>query len=154
MRSETDYIKKHQPTARTFCQRRYYNRKRTIGFEQSNSSTSIEWGRILSTHLSTVKLHNISAVKWAADLFYIDWRHILKIWWECCENVQGKNPAEIEQNLQNRCFQEIQHIQSINQNLTCSNHDWILANREDLQDYSSQNLQIWLYGVRSKNYFT
>jgi hypothetical protein len=69
---------------------------------------SIEWGKIVSIHLSTKKLHNLSAEKWAADLFYINWKHILKIWRERCGDVHGNNPTEIEQNLKKLCFEEIQ----------------------------------------------
>jgi hypothetical protein len=133
----------------TFELNKANNQQSMIGWRHFiRGRMSIEWGKTISNHLFDEKLYHISAEKWAADLFSLNWKHILKIWKERCLEVHGDNPTVIEQNIKQRYFEEIQHIQSINQNLNHSNHDWILANLEDLQHYSSQNLQTWLYGAK------
>jgi hypothetical protein len=43
---------------------------------------------------------------------------------------------------------DIQHIQSINQNVSNSQHDWILEDIDELRLSSSKNLQTWLYGAK------
>jgi hypothetical protein len=43
---------------------------------------SFEWGKAISSQLSTDQFHHMSAEKWAADLLYINWQYILRIWRE------------------------------------------------------------------------
>jgi hypothetical protein len=114
---------------------------------------SIEWGKILSQHLVTEKLNQISAEKWAADLLYINWKHILKMWRDRCVKLHGNTPDAIEQNTKNRSLHEIQYIQSINQNLNHSPNDWLLEDIDELRNYTNKQLQTWLYGAKiiSKN---
>jgi hypothetical protein len=86
--------------------------------------------------------------KWAADLLYINWKHILKIWRERCSEVHGSNKEEIGENKKKRYLEEIGYLQSINQNMLHSSNDWILDDIEDLQNYNSTKLQTWLYGAK------
>jgi hypothetical protein len=72
---------------------------------------------IISKHLEQAKLYHISAEKWAADLLYIYWRHILKILRERCTEVHGNNPEQIEQYAKDRILEEICDIQANNSDL-------------------------------------
>jgi ribonuclease HI len=109
---------------------------------------SIYWGKAISLHLAKEKLHQISAEKWAAALFHINWKHILKIWRERCTETHGNNPTDVEQKTKNQYLEHIRYIQTINQNLHHSTYDWILEDIEDLRKYTSKNLQTWLYGAK------
>jgi hypothetical protein len=58
-----------------------YHQQQTIEWRHFiRGRLTIEWGKIISGHLINAKLHNITAEKWATDLIYINWKHILKIW--------------------------------------------------------------------------
>jgi hypothetical protein len=57
---------------------------------------SIEWGNIIFGHLEKEKITNTSAEKWEADLLYINWKHILKIWRERCTEIHGTTPEQIK----------------------------------------------------------
>jgi hypothetical protein len=109
---------------------------------------TIEWGKIIDNHLSKEKLHKITAEKWAADLFMLNWKHILSIWRERCIDMHGNNQAEIEINTKNRCLDEIRYIQSINPNLNNSNYEWLHEDIEALRNHTSKQLQTWLYGAK------
>jgi ribonuclease HI len=109
---------------------------------------SIAWGTTINHHFTNNKIPHITAENWAAGLLHINWRHILKIWRERCLEMHGNNPEEIEQKTKERYLIDIQHIQSINQNVSNSQHDWILDDIDELRLSSSKNLQTWLYGAK------
>jgi hypothetical protein len=109
---------------------------------------SIEWGNIVQSHLETNQIKNMSAEKWGSDLLFINWKHILKIWRERCEEVHGKTPEQIEKSSKARLLEEIRHIQSSNTNLAHSEHNWILEHIDTLSEYNSKTLASWLYGAK------
>jgi ribonuclease HI len=126
-----------------------YHQQNIIGWRHFiRGRISIEWGKLVDSHLSKAKLYHITAEKWAADLFYINWKHILKIWRERCLEIHGNNPVEIERNAKNKCLEEIIHIQSINSNLNYSTYEWIHEDIEELRNFTSKHLQTWLYGAK------
>jgi hypothetical protein len=90
----------------------------------------------------------MTAEKWAADLFYIHWKHILRIRGERCTDTHGNTQADIENNKKNRFLEEIGYIQSKNMNLTHTNHDWIHEDIEELRTHTSQQLQTWIYNAK------
>jgi hypothetical protein len=94
---------------------------------------SIAWGTTINRHLEKEKIYHLTAEKWAADLLSIHWKHILKIWREPCLDVHSSSPDEIEQKTKQRYLTDIHHIQSINQNLSHSQHDWILEDIDQLR---------------------
>jgi hypothetical protein len=53
--------------------------------------------------------------------------------------MHGNNPEEIEQKTKERYLIDIQHLQSINQNVSNSQHDWILEDIDELRLSSSKN---------------
>jgi hypothetical protein len=109
---------------------------------------SIECTNIIRSHLEQEKIHHINAEKWAADLLYINWRHILKIWRERCTEVHGSNPEQIEQNTKDRILEEIGDLQANNTNIMQPSFSWILEDIAILRDNSSINLKTWLYGAK------
>jgi hypothetical protein len=126
-----------------------YRHQSIIGWRHFiRGRVSIKWGTIINNHLSRERLPNMTAEKWASDLFYINWKHILRIWRERCTEIHGNNQFEIEHNKKNRCLEEIRYIQSINMNLIHSNHDWIHEDIEELRNHTSQQLQTWIYGAK------
>jgi pyruvate/oxaloacetate carboxyltransferase len=72
----------------------------------------------------------MSAEKWGVGLFFINWKHILKIWRERCEDTHGTTPEQIEKSLKARLLEATWHIQTTNADLANSDHSWILESIE------------------------
>jgi hypothetical protein len=106
---------------------------------------TIEWGNIIHRHLAKENIVNINAEKWGSDLLYIHWKNILKIWNARCEDLHGITPEQKETNKKVRLLEEISHIQLKNPNLAHTAHAWVLESITQLQNYTSINLQSWLY---------
>jgi hypothetical protein len=109
---------------------------------------TIEWGYIIQQHLDKEKIHNMNAEKWGSDLLAIHWKHILKIWKERCEDLHVTTTEQIETNKKLRLYEEICNIQSTNQNLAHTEHAWVLADTSQFQNYTSTNLQTWIYNAK------
>jgi ribonuclease HI len=109
---------------------------------------TIEWGNIIHRHIKKEKITNMTAEKWGANLLSIHWKHILKIWKERCKEVHGTTPEQIEQHKKECYLEEIQDLQSKNQNLAHTEHEWLLEDINQLQSYNSNNLQTWIYEAK------
>jgi hypothetical protein len=126
-----------------------YQQQLSIGWQHFiRGRLSIEWGYIISSHLEQEQIHHTNAEKWAADLLYINWRHILKMWRERCIDVHGSNPEQIEQNTKDRILEEIGDLQANNTDIMQTSFSWIQEDIATLRDYSSSNLKTWLYGAK------
>jgi hypothetical protein len=109
---------------------------------------TIEWGNIIHRHIEKEKIINMTAEKWGANLLSIHWKHILKIWKERCEEIHGTTPEQIEQHKKERFLEEIKDLQSKNQNLAHTEHEWLLEDTNQLQNYNSNDLQTWIYEAK------
>jgi hypothetical protein len=109
---------------------------------------SIDWGYLINIHLSSNKITDINAEQWGANLLRINWKFILKLWRERCEDLHGRTPAENECYQKKRILEEIQDIQSKNLNLAHTPHAWILDDLDTLQQFNSKVLQTWVYGAK------
>jgi hypothetical protein len=124
----------------------YYTHKRIVVLFVS--PFYIKVGHIIHQHLEKEKITNINAEKWGSDLLYINWKHILTIWRERCEDLHGTTPEQIETNKKSRLYEEICNIQSKNQNLSHTENAWVLDDITQFQHYNSTNLQTWLYNAK------
>jgi ribonuclease HI len=109
---------------------------------------SIDWGNLINNHLGSANITSINAEKWGTDLLRINWKYVLKIWRERCDELHGKTSEQNECYEKNRLIEEIQDIQQNNSNLAHSQHAWILEELDSLKNYSSKVLQTWVYGAK------
>jgi hypothetical protein len=97
-------------------------------------------GEIIQHHLEVHQIKNLSAEKWGAGLLFINWKYILQIWRERCDDIHGKTAEQIEKSSKARLLEEIRYIQSINRDLVNSEYSWILENIENVSEYNSRML--------------
>ena len=108
---------------------------------------TIEWGNIIAAHIKTCNIKKYNAEKWGANLLAINWKYILKIWRQRCEDVHGATKADMDRLKKEKLLKEIEHIQSTNKELITKKTEWIHEDIEELSTLDNSALEAWLYGA-------
>jgi hypothetical protein len=125
------------------------NKQHAIGWRHFiRGRVSLDWGNLINNHLASENIPHINAEKWGVELLKINWKYILKIWRDRCEDLHGRTPEQNESYKKNRILEEIKDIQSNNTHLNSTPHAWILDEMDKLQTYDSKALQTWVYGAK------
>ena len=85
--------------------------------------------------------------KWGANLLAINWKYILKIWRQRCEDVHGVTKTDMDRLKKEKLLKEIEHIQSTNKELLTKKTEWIHEDIEELAKLDNSALEAWLYGA-------
>lgn len=109
---------------------------------------TIEWGNIINSHIETNNIKQYNAEKWGAKLLEINWKYVLKIWRQRCEDLHGATKSEIDQLKKEKLLQEIAYIQSSNQELLTKRSEWIHEDIEELSKLDNTALEAWIYGAK------
>jgi hypothetical protein len=109
---------------------------------------TIEWGNLINSHLESNNIKPYNAEKWGATLLEINWKYILKIWRQRCEDVHGITKVDTDRLKKEKLIQEIKHIQSTNIELLTKNSEWIHEDIEELSKLDIAALEAWLYGAQ------
>jgi hypothetical protein len=123
-------------------------------FQNQFSNKTISAGDILyevayqSSGGGLSNITNITAEQWGSELLYINWKHILKIWRERCDDLHGRSPEQIEAFKKRRQLEEMQHIQKNNTNLEHTKNEWIFEDSNELLKINSKALATWIYGAK------
>ena len=109
---------------------------------------TIEWGNIINSHLEVRNIKQYNAEKWGTKLLEINWKYILKIWRQRCEDLHGATKDEKDRLKKEKLLQEIEHIQSTNKELLTKKSEWIHEDIDELAQLDNEALEAWLYGAK------
>jgi Reverse transcriptase (RNA-dependent DNA polymerase) len=109
---------------------------------------SMEWGTLINQHLGTQKRQKISAEQWCAQLFAINWKHILDMWSIRNQEIHGSTPAEAERIQRDNLIEEIIFIRDQHQDIPLSTRDLINKDRSELVTMSVRSLSTYLYSQK------
>jgi hypothetical protein len=71
----------HQSKITCVMTRRAEMLQNRIGWRQFiRGRIAIQWGNVISTHLDQAGIKSITAERWGATLFEINWRFVLSMW--------------------------------------------------------------------------